>query len=130
MVTRTQLLFRCGNSAGLSQKALLELLMKSTQVFREEYIAKQSKARGELLHHMTLLQVTSFCDLVIQWVGPGDFLSYVDPGAEHYPLPTEEVWNNSLCSLSAACNCLQVASNRVPSPFHLLQMEISITSFT
>ena len=31
--------------------------MKSTQVFREEYVAKQSKARGELLHHMALLQV-------------------------------------------------------------------------
>ncbi|KAL5259468.1 hypothetical protein ACHWQZ_G009791 [Mnemiopsis leidyi] len=77
-------LLRCGNSSGMSQKALLELLMKSTQVFREEYIAKQSKARGELLHHMTLLQeqqtqhkseLTELQHTVAELAGEGEKLS-------------------------------------------------------
>ena len=48
---------RCGNSSDMSQKSLLELVLKSTQVFREEYLARQCKARQEILHRMTVLQV-------------------------------------------------------------------------
>lgn len=49
-------ILRCGNSSDMSQKALLELVLKSTQVFREEYLARQCKARQEILHRMTVLQ--------------------------------------------------------------------------
>ena len=52
--------------------------MKSTQVFREEYIAKQSKARGELLHHMTLLQVEISKDIILAPLDhPGSLDFYV-----------------------------------------------------